>query len=179
MPTDMLTDATSQPLRALAQANDVRTARAGSKAALRYGRLSLPDALADPPDALKALPLWELLRLAPQLGVERCAKINRRAVLADVNLALPLGRASQHTRRWLTATLTDQDPDDEPAEPVRLVFAEEDPRAAQLAQAIAAHRTAIRGPSPTTEFGAADDLLYHRCAEIMATGVDERTSEAA
>lgn len=144
-----------------------RAARSGDKAALRRGDLSIQDALGDPSEALSDLALWELLCMTPRVGRERIAKINRCAIQADINLALPLGRSSPYTRQWLTAALDDPQTAHRGLEPRPLVL-NEDPRAEQLSQAITEHRAAIQGPQPTSEFGAADELLYHRCADIMA-----------
>lgn len=158
----------------LARANEVRFVRAGVKEDLRSGQLTLPDLILRPPSVLADLPLWEVLRLSPGLGTERCAVINRRAVEVRINLAVPLGRASDATRRWLSATLAERHATSAqrtrrrtPGSPFEV--AHEDSRAEQLAEAIAQHRTAVRGPGPVDAFGAADDALYDRCAEIMAT----------
>lgn len=90
----------------LDMANRARLERAKGKAGVRSGRVSLTEVLNEQPAELAKLSLWELVRLRPGLGVERCAQLNAAAIRAGINLALPLGRASAATRGWLLQELS-------------------------------------------------------------------------
>jgi hypothetical protein len=64
-----------QRLRALEQANDVRTARAKLKKELASGTIELAQILADPPPCLRTARARDLLLVLPKIGSVKAARI--------------------------------------------------------------------------------------------------------
>ncbi len=64
-----------QRLRALQQANDVRTARAALKKELAAGKVELVQILADPPPCLRTARVRDILLVLPKIGSVRAARI--------------------------------------------------------------------------------------------------------
>jgi hypothetical protein len=64
-----------QRLRALEQANEVRTARAELKNQLASGKLELVQILADPPPCVRTARVRDLLLVLPKIGSVRAARI--------------------------------------------------------------------------------------------------------
>jgi hypothetical protein len=64
-----------QRLRALQQANDVRTARAELKKQLASGTIELVQILADPPPCVRTARVRDLLLVLPKIGSVRAARI--------------------------------------------------------------------------------------------------------
>jgi len=64
-----------QRLRALEQANQVRTARAALKQELAAGKIELAHILADPPPCMRTARVRDLLLVLPKIGSVRAARI--------------------------------------------------------------------------------------------------------
>ena len=64
-----------QRLRALEQANEVRTARAALKKELAAGKVELVQILADPPPCLRTARVRDILLVLPKIGSVRAARI--------------------------------------------------------------------------------------------------------
>ena len=64
-----------QRLRALAQANEVRTARAKLKRELASGKLELVQILADPPACVRTARIRDVLLVVPKIGSVRAGRI--------------------------------------------------------------------------------------------------------
>ena len=64
-----------QRLRALAQANEVRTARAKLKKELASGKIELVQILADPPACVRTARIRDLLLAVPKIGSVRAGRI--------------------------------------------------------------------------------------------------------
>jgi transposase len=73
--TDVPRRSHEQRLRALDQANDVRTARAALKKQLASGKVELAQILADPPPLLRTAPVRDLLLTLPKIGPVKAARI--------------------------------------------------------------------------------------------------------
>lgn len=97
----------SQNLDALELANANRLGRAEWRRRIAGDRDLLVSVLLDPPDDLAGVRLLDLLRWSRRTrpGANRCDSFDRlgaRAVRANVNLLMPLGRASRASREWLS-----------------------------------------------------------------------------
>jgi hypothetical protein len=88
-----------QSREALAVANTVRIERAVLRAKVVNDACSLRELFADPPDALSRAPIWQVL--CWRLSSWQVARLNRKAIDARVNLALPIASLNTHTREWL------------------------------------------------------------------------------
>ena len=64
-----------QRLRALEQANEVRTARAKLKKELASGKIELVQILADPPACVRTAPIRDVLLVVPKIGSVRAGRI--------------------------------------------------------------------------------------------------------
>ena len=64
-----------QRLRALAQANEVRTARAKLKKELASGKVELVQILADPPACVRTARIRDVLLVVPKIGSVRAGRI--------------------------------------------------------------------------------------------------------
>ena len=64
-----------QRLRALEQANEVRTARAKLKKELASGKLELVQILADPPACVRTARIRDVLLVVPKIGSVRAGRI--------------------------------------------------------------------------------------------------------
>ena len=64
-----------QRLRALEQANEVRTARAELKKELASGKIELAQILADPPPCVRTARVRDLLLVLPKIGSVKAARI--------------------------------------------------------------------------------------------------------
>ena len=98
----------SQHMDALALANRSRLARADWRKRLAGDRDLLVRVLLEQPDALADVWLIDLLRWSRSTrpSANKCdtmPRLGARAVRADVNLLMPLGRASLRSREWLAA----------------------------------------------------------------------------
>jgi hypothetical protein len=82
-----------------------RGERAGMRKALRAGQLLRSDVIRDEPAWASDQLLYDLLLRQPRFGHGKLRDLNRRAMLAGVNLAQPLELASTRTRDWLVAAL--------------------------------------------------------------------------
>jgi hypothetical protein len=94
--------ATEQRVTALKTANVKRIDVARHKRSMRGNAKAVIDALEERPDDLAHIPVVELLAWARTCGLRSATmeKVGRRAVADGVNLLVPLGRASSHTRQW-------------------------------------------------------------------------------
>lgn len=95
-----------QPLAALQSANVNRLAKVDAVRAIRTGKLSILDAISDPPEALHGVLIPNLLLEAPRFGRGKLRHVGKRATWANVNLLLPLGDAPAKTREWLVQDLS-------------------------------------------------------------------------
>lgn len=87
-------------IRALAHAK--RRGMAAVRRKLRTGELTLGDVMAAQPAELNDVLLVDVLRWARRCGGKRVAEIVGREALRDqVNLMVPLGRASARSRAWV------------------------------------------------------------------------------
>jgi hypothetical protein len=98
----------AQRLSALEKANERRKVMFAYERALRSGELTLDSVMADPPQALCHLALIDLIRMARTFSVKGrghrevwVERLGRRAVLDNINLCIPLGRASMRSRSWV------------------------------------------------------------------------------
>jgi hypothetical protein len=87
------------------RSNAVRSERAAMRRALERGALRLSDVIRERPGWARDQLPFDLLLHQRHYGEAKLADLNRRAVLAGINLALPLARASARTREWLCAEL--------------------------------------------------------------------------
>ena len=71
-----------QRLRALRQANEVRSRRAALKKELASGRVRIEDVLARPPECAKTAKVQDLLLVVPKVGPARVARFLRRCRIA-------------------------------------------------------------------------------------------------
>lgn len=89
---------------ALTRANARRSDLATAKRALRDGTLTLHDAMMNPPQALKTVLLIDVIRQIRTQKVRSGAAVQllgRMAVRDDVNLLVPVGKASPRSREWV------------------------------------------------------------------------------
>lgn len=96
----------SQHLDALATAQTRRLVHAQLKRDIRTDPTLLLDWMDEPPVELLDVPLLDLLRWTRATGrtvrgQQALVDLNARAVRANVNLMMPLGRASHVTREWV------------------------------------------------------------------------------
>lgn len=97
---------TEQRTAALKKAQAIRSEKARLCATVRGNPEALAALILDPPDALANIRLFELARMSRR---DRCNRspgiegLGRRALIARVNLMVPLGRASVRSREWLAA----------------------------------------------------------------------------
>lgn len=85
-------------------ANDKRRAVAATRQRLQSGTLTLADAMSNPPDELLRYPLIDVIRFTRRSlrpGGGSFVAIGRQAIRDDVNLMVPLGRASARSRAWV------------------------------------------------------------------------------
>jgi len=68
---------------------------------VRAGDLTLAELLAEPPEAVHGVRLFEPVRWQPRVGWRAIETLNRQAILNGVNLLLPVGQAGELTRRWV------------------------------------------------------------------------------
>jgi hypothetical protein len=71
-----------QRLRALRQANEIRSRRASLKKELASGRVRIEDVLARPPAYAKTAKVQDLLLAVPKVGPARAARLLRRCRIA-------------------------------------------------------------------------------------------------
>jgi len=71
-----------QRLRALRQANEIRSRRAALKKELASGRVRIEDVLARPPDYAKTAKVQDLLLAVPKVGPARVARLLSRCRIA-------------------------------------------------------------------------------------------------
>lgn len=71
-----------QRLRALEQANEVRTARAKLKKELASGKIELVQILADPPACVRTARVREVLLAVPKIGSVRVGRIRAQCGIA-------------------------------------------------------------------------------------------------
>src|SRR5713226_9919730 len=88
-----------QRLRALEQANEVRTARAELKKELASGKIELVQILADPPPCVRTARVRDLLLVLPKVGSVRAARILAQCGIAH---SKTLGGLSERQRAELT-----------------------------------------------------------------------------
>ncbi len=96
----------SQHMAALATAQERRMCHARLKRDVRTDPELLRDWMLEPPAELLDVPLLDLLRWTRSTGrtvrgQQALVDLNGRAVRANVNLMMPLGRASTVTRAWV------------------------------------------------------------------------------
>lgn len=94
---------TTQRREALDSANALRAERAEIRKGLRDGSLTLENVLLDPPEALLAVPLLDVLQMDRHRRTTAMWRLNGLAVHEGVNLMLPVGHASEQTRRFAIA----------------------------------------------------------------------------
>jgi len=73
-----------QRLRALRQANEIRSRRAALKKELASGRVRIDDVLAQPPDYAKTAKVQDLLLALPKVGPARAARFLSRCRIAPL-----------------------------------------------------------------------------------------------
>jgi len=95
----------TQAIEALETANDHRTERAAILAQLRAGELSPVALVADPPECLHSMMVFDFLKHVPGVGRARLREIVRRANRDDFNVALGLGELTARRRDWLVEVL--------------------------------------------------------------------------
>jgi hypothetical protein len=89
---------------ALRKAKEVRAVRIGYRRALRDGSLTLEAVMLDPPPIFADMLIIDLIREARTWRRRQGSwleRIGRRAVAEQVNLCIPLSRASARTRMWV------------------------------------------------------------------------------
>lgn len=84
-----------------AQARQTYAAHRPVRAALRRGELSIATVMRQQPDALAEHTVFEVLLMAHQFGRARLRALNDRALDANINLAVSLQAADEHTREWV------------------------------------------------------------------------------
>jgi hypothetical protein len=77
-----------------------RRAGADLRRDLHNGDVSLAEVLLDPPECIAHLPLFQVLLMGRSLGPRKLQYLNTWAMREFVNLATPLGQASQRSRQW-------------------------------------------------------------------------------
>ena len=92
----------SQPMEALALANEVRFARARMKKEIKSGEVDVCSLILDPPDELWSMPLIQLLKAKRGYGQVKSSKLCRRAQLEEHR---PLGSLTTTQRRRLVALM--------------------------------------------------------------------------
>ena len=161
-----------QRLGALALANRAKSDRAALKRDLRAGRLTFAEVAAQRPALLRDVPLFALLGELRGIRQRRVERLNRRAIVARVNLARTLGEASTATLRWLLAEL-DSEPEDlepapEPSTPARSEGRDWQALALALDRLIGEHERSVRDESlPAERWAWADERLHQARAQIM------------
>jgi len=100
---EVLVSDLSQPMRALAIANDTRIKRANLKREIRERRVDICDVLADPPDYIAAMVVTDLLRALPRVGQQRAEVIVRQICRPT----LEIGRMGAYTRGRLINRITE------------------------------------------------------------------------
>ena len=161
-----------QRLGALALANRAKSDRAALKRDLRAGRLTFAEVAAQRPALLRDMPLFALLGELRGMRQRRVERLNRRAIVARVNLARTLGEASTATLRWLLAEL-DSEPEDlepapEPSTPARSERRDWQALALALDRLIGEHERSVRDESlPAERWACADERLHQARAQIM------------
>lgn len=95
--------ATRQRTTALQVANARRLQTALMKKQLRTGALPLTTVMSAPPELLAGTPLIDIVRWAYASNRRTAAieQLGRQAVIDNVNLMVPLGRASAKSRAWV------------------------------------------------------------------------------
>jgi hypothetical protein len=88
-------------MRALAQANEVRRARAELKRQVADGQLSAAELILQPPPAARAWPLVKLLLSQPQWGHARCSEFLSRNHVGELKA---IGALTERQRRVLAAS---------------------------------------------------------------------------
>lgn len=79
----------------------VRRARASIRHELKQGRILPADVLRKPPRVIWEVPTYRVLLWVPRLGPDRLALLNDDAILARVNLAMPIVTLTAREREWL------------------------------------------------------------------------------
>jgi hypothetical protein len=87
------------------KSNQKRREIADMRRDLHTGRVSIGEVLRNPPACLEERLLFEVLLMGRQIGPEKLRIINIWAMREGVNLAVPLGRASERSREWLAGEL--------------------------------------------------------------------------
>jgi hypothetical protein len=127
-----------QRLRALAHANEIRTARAHLKRDLKAGRREFVDLLTDPPDEILTMKIIELVLATPQVGR---TKANRALVACRVSPTKTIGGLSSRQRDELAGHLRYPTAR---RRALALRAADLDRRVAFVAQALDEHPAAVR-----------------------------------
>jgi hypothetical protein len=99
------TTAVPQHLQALERAQHVRLVQAARKREAYQSPATVRAWLHEPPDDLRTAPLLDLIQWTRSRGRRRhpsIVHVNAEAVRAGVNLLVPLGRASQRSREWVS-----------------------------------------------------------------------------
>lgn len=95
---------TDQVQAALMRANDRRTRIAQLKTRIRRGEISLAEIMNDPPGELENWTCADVVALqySRRTGTPALERLGRMAVRDDINLFVPMCRASVRTRAWIT-----------------------------------------------------------------------------
>lgn len=95
--------ATAEHMAAIgAQSSALRKERSEVRRAIRTGVLTLEAVMSDPPPALAGVLLIDVVRLGYRYRTaESVTELGRLALRAGVNLMIPLGVASERSRRWV------------------------------------------------------------------------------
>ena len=93
-----------QRLRALEQANEVRSARAQLKKELASGKIALAQILAKPPACVMTAPVLDLLLVLPRIGSVKAGRILGRCRIAH---SKTVGGLSERQRAELISLFRD------------------------------------------------------------------------
>jgi hypothetical protein len=95
------TPADKQRREALQRANKVRSELCECKRRMRSGDLTLTDVVTNQPAPLRNIPLVDIIRWTMRTPGPTLTEIGKRAVRDNINLMVPLGRASALSRAWV------------------------------------------------------------------------------
>ncbi len=73
----------SQRNDALVIANRIRLNRAQVKRDLKTGKVSIVNLLEDPPESIYTMPVWELIKAIPYVGVSRISRMTKSCTVSQ------------------------------------------------------------------------------------------------
>lgn len=92
----------SQRMAALRRANDIRSQRAEIKRRIKAGNESVTGLIADPPEYIDTMKVWDLMIATPKFGR---VKVNRILTQVRVSPSKTVGGLSERQRRELMSFL--------------------------------------------------------------------------